>query len=466
MKSLKPIAKLASRIELWSVDRLKPYESNARTHSDEQVEQIAASITEFGFTNPILVDSADGIIAGHGRLMAAKHLGLAQVPVIVLDHLTDEQRRAYILADNKLALNAGWDDKLLAQELAALRDEGFDIGLIGFSNEELADILPDFEELTPDADPDEIPEVQAEAISKPGDVWILGQHKVMCGSATEIDSVQTLCQEEKIDCVWTDPPYGVSYESKNSALAGTGLATIANDTKQGEELRAFLHDAFVSAFTVLKEGGAIYVAHADTEGLSFRAAFASAGLKLSGCLIWRKPALVLGRSDYQWQHEPILYGWKPGAAHNWFGGRKQTTMRELSEYPPLVRTGENEWHLSIGDARYVLTGSDMQIEEVCSSVIFEEKPKDSSLHPTMKPVSLIERMLNNSTKKGQYVLDLFGGSGSTLMACERTGRRARLMELEPRFVDVIVRRWQDYTGKTAVLESTGEPFENPTKAAA
>ncbi len=456
------ISAMADRIELWPVDRLQPYARNARTHSEAQVEQIAASIREFGFTNPILVDSADGIIAGHGRLMAAKRLELGQVPVIVLDHLSEEQRRAYILADNKLALNAGWDEALLAEELEALRADGFDLALTGFSDDELAELLPDGEDEGTGVDPDAIPEPEQKPVSRPGDIWILGDHRLMCGSSTSLADVERLCGGETIDCVWTDPPYGVAYESKNSALAGTALATIANDTKQGEELRAFLHDAFVSAFAVLRPGGPIYVAHADTEGLSFRAAFQSAGFKLSGCLIWRKPALVLGRSDYQWQHEPILYGWKPGAAHSWFGGRKETTLREVDEYPPFLRTGEREWQISVGGAQLVIRGSDISVEEIASSVILEEKPKESSLHPTMKPVRLVERMLVNSTQRGSAVLDLFGGSGTTLIACHLLGRRARLMELEPRFVDVIVRRWQEFTGKMATLEGTSHSFADVT----
>lgn len=444
---------LPSALEVWPVERLKPYERNARTHDAAQVEKIAASITEFGFTNPILVDSADGIIAGHGRLMAAKRLGLAEVPVIVLDHLSDAQRRAYILADNRLALDAGWDEGLLAAELADLQAEGFDLGLTGFNDDEISGLLDQAggEEDGPAGDEDDVPDVPPRPVSRRGDVWILGKHRLICGDSTNLSDIERLVADEPVECLWTDPPYNVAYE-------GTA-GSIKNDDMEDGAFRQFLLDAFVCAFTVMKAGGAAYVAHADTEGYNFRGAFRDAGFKLSGCLIWRKNSLVLGRSDYQWQHEPILYGWKEGAAHRWYGARNKTTMVEF-EGGLFEQIGDRQYQITIGEQTLIVEGDNLTVREARPSVITEEKPKRNAEHPTMKPVPLIERFLLNSTKTGDTVLDLFGGSGSTLIACEKLGRRARLCELDEKFVDVIVRRWQEYTGKAGRLESTGQKFDD------
>ena len=443
---------LPSRIELWHVDRLKPYERNARTHDAAQVKKIAASITEFGFTNPILVDSSDGIIAGHGRLMAAKELGLGEVPVIVLDHLTDAQRRAYILADNRLALDAGWDNEMLAAELTALQADGFDLDLTGFSGEEIDDLLADgADDADQDRDDDAVPETAKRLVSRRGDVWLLGKHRLICGDSTNLSDIERLTAGEQIECLWTDPPYNVAYE-------GTA-GSIKNDDMEDGQFRQFLHDAFVCAFAVMKPGGAAYIAHADTEGYNFRGAFRDAGFKLSGCLIWRKNSLVLGRSDYQWQHEPILYGWKEGAAHRWYGERNKTTMVEF-DGGLFDQIGENQYQITIGEQTLIIEGENLTVREARASVVTEEKPKRNAEHPTMKPVPLIERFLLNSTKRGDTVMDLFGGSGSTLIACEKLGRIARLCELDEKFVDVIVRRWQDYTGKRATLEATGQSYDD------
>ena len=303
------------QIEQLSVKKLLPYARNSRTHSDEQVGQIASSIKEFGFTNPILIDAENQIIAGHGRLMAANRLQMKEVPCIRLSHLSESQKRAYIIADNKLALNAGWDDELLALEIKDLQELDFDVSLLGFSDDELSKIFNDaMEEKEGLTEDDEVPETPKESISKIGDIWKLGDHKVMCGDSTMLAHVESLCSEIEIDCCWTDPPYNVNYE-------GTA-GKIANDNLEDSQFRKFLYDAFVCGFTVMKDGSAIYIAHADTEGYNFRGAMLDAGFKLSGCLIWVKNSLVLGRSDYQWKHEPILYGWKKGAAHNWYSGRK------------------------------------------------------------------------------------------------------------------------------------------------
>jgi DNA modification methylase len=403
---------LPQKLELWPVDRLVPYERNARTHSSEQIAQIAASIQEFGFTNPILVANDDGIIAGHGRLAAAKDLGLKEVPVVVLDHLTPTQRRAYVLADNKLALNAGWDVDMLAAEIEGLQLLEFNLSLLGWSDDELAELMPEVEELPPeDAHEESVPEPPADPVSKPGDVWLLGKHRVMCGDSTSIEAVEQLMDGGKADLLLTDPPYNVAYEGGTSEKL-----TIQNDDMSDEDFRQFLRDVYSAADAVMQPGAVFYIWHADSEGYNFRGAARDVGWQVRQCLIWKKSSLVLGRQDYQWKHEPCLYGWKEGAGHFWGSDRSQTTVLEF------------------------------------------DKPSRNGEHPTMKPVELFQYQLENSTKRGGVVLDLFGGSGTTAIAAHKAGRVARLMELDPRYCDVIVKRWQDFTGKTATLESTGEPF--------
>lgn len=433
--------------------QLVPYARNARTHPAWQIAQIVNSISEFGFTNPILIGGDGVIIAGHGRLAAAQQMGLEKVPVIRLDHLTPAQQRALVIADNKIAENAGWDEELLRLELAALHDDGFDLDVLGFSEEEmdrLLDFAPDDETLpAAPGDPDHVPAPDPVYTSKPGDIWILGDHRLMCGDSTSQVDVAELCDGDPVDCVWTDPPYNVNYE-------GTA-GKIQNDNMEAGAFRRFLVDAFAAAFSVMRAGAPIYVAHADTEGLAFRKAFADAGFKLSGCLVWVKPSLVLGRSDYQWRHEPILYGWKPGAGHSWYGGRANTTVIEhKGESVRIMPDGSVQ--IDVGGQVVVVEGEKLTMRSVDSSVIRADKPAKNADHPTMKPVQLIKDMLANSSVGGDSVLDLFGGSGSTLIACQEMGRKARLMELDPRFVDVIVRRWETFTGKEAVLEADGRTF--------
>jgi DNA modification methylase len=405
---------LAERLELWPIDRLRPYEGNPRTHSADQVAQIAASMVEFGFTNPILVDEADGILAGHGRLMAARELGLGEVPVVRLGHLTAAQKRAYVIADNQLALRAGWNEELLAEELAWLRDETFDLDLLGFDASELEALLTRSEGET-DATEDEVPEPPAEPISKPGDLWLLGDHRVLCGDATVLSDVERVLAGSLADMAWTDPPYNVDYgNSAKDKLRGKDRR-ILNDAL-GDGFGAFLQDACTNILTVTK--GAVYIAMSSSELHTLQTAFTAAGGKWSTFIIWAKNTFTLGRSDYQRQYEPILYGWPAGAEHYWCGARDQ------------------------GD------------------VWFFDKPVKNDLHPTMKPVALIERAIRNSSKRRDIVLDPFGGSGSTLIAAEKTGRQARLVELDPKYVDVIVKRWQDWTGGAATLEGDGRTFED------
>ncbi|MDD3371539.1 MAG: site-specific DNA-methyltransferase [Alphaproteobacteria bacterium] len=399
--------KMAERIELWPLDRLVPYDRNPRTHSEEQLAQIAASIAEFGFLNPILVDTSNGIIAGHGRLEAAKKLALPVVPVVILDHLTEAQRRAYVIADNKLALNAGWDDDILRGELEALEADGFDVNLTGFSDEELADLLEDdgAEGNTDDA---AVPEVPVEPKTKTGDVYVLGNHRLLCGDSTVLANVEKVLDGALADMVFTDPPYNVDYGNTAKDKLRGNDRRIMNDNL-GEGFEAFLYDACVNMVTVCK--GAIYVCMSSSELHTLQKAFVAAGGKWSTFVIWAKNTFTLGRSDYQRQYEPILYGWKQGADHFWCGARDQ------------------------GD------------------VWFVNKSTKNDLHPTMKPVELVERAIRNSSKSRDIVLDCFGGSGSTLIACEKTGRQARLIELDPKYCDVIVQRWEEFTGKKAKLDS-------------
>ena len=390
---------------------LVPYARNSRTHSDEQVAQIMASIREFGFTNPILLDDQNGVIAGHGRILAARKLNIDNVPTITLAGLTDAQRRAYVIADNKLALNAGWDEEMLRVELTELSDLGYDLDLTGFNAEELADLMPT-EENAGLTDEDESPPLRENPVSELGNVWILGNHRVMCGDSLSIDHVETLVGKgHAADMLLTDPPYNVAYEG------GTKDALkIKNDSMGDAEFRQFLRDAFTAANAAMKAGAVFYIWHADSEGYNFRGACVDAGWTVRQCLIWKKQTLVMGRQDYHWKHEPCPYGWKDGAGHLWAADRKQTTILEF------------------------------------------DRPSRSGEHPTMKPVALFEYQMLNNTKGGDIVLDTFGGSGTTVIACEKHGRHARVMELDPNYCDVIVRRWQEFTGQAAVLEATGEPF--------
>lgn len=444
----------ANRHETWPLDRLTPFARNARTHSQLQVSQIAASMRTWGWTMPVLIDEAGGIIAGHGRVMAAPLCGFTEVPVVIAEGWTEEMKRAYVLADNKLTENGGWNREMLAEELASLQASGFDALLTGFSDREIGELL-----LTaPSNDPDDAPPLEAVAVSRPGQIWTLGQHRLACGDSHDAALWARLMDGALADVVWTDPPYNVAYE-------GTA-GRIKNDAMSDAAFLEFLQVAFARLAAVMRPGAAIYVAHADTEGLSFRRAFVEAGLKLASCLIWRKDALVLGRSDYQWIHEPILYGWKPGAAHAFYGGRKQTTVEAWANGRGIQQLDDGRWAIPFGDSLLVVAG-DAQLLETPTTAVFVERPRRSAEHPTMKPVSLVERHLSMSARPGAVVVDAFGGSGSTLIAADRQGMCARVVELDPRFVDVIIRRWQTLTGLVAV-DQDGRPFsdDKPTNPVA
>ena len=406
-------------VQQIALEQLVPYARNARTHSDSQVAQIAGSIAEFGFVNPVLVGGDNIIIAGHGRVMAAKKLGLQTVPTIKLDHLTENQRRALVIADNKIAENAGWDEELLRLELQNLADEDFDLDLLGFDDVELDDLLASLDDDEAAALDENIPEVQENPVSRSGDIWIMGEHRLLCGDSTSEADMKKLMGGELADMVFTDPPYNVNYgdtakdklRSKGGAKAGR---KIMNDNL-GDDFEAFLTAACKNMLAHTK--GALYICMSSSELDTLQSAFRNAGGKWSTFIIWAKNTFTLGRSDYQRQYEPILYGWKDGNDRYWCGARDQ------------------------GD------------------VWFYNKPQKNDLHPTMKPVDLVVRGIKNSSKTLDIVLDPFGGSGSTLIAAEHTGRQARLIELDPKYVDVIVRRWQEMTGLQATLSGTDQEFK-------
>lgn len=388
------------KLETVPVDKLRPNAKNPRTHSDSQIEELRASIREFGFLNPLLIDGKYNVIAGHGRLKAALLEGMTELPCVSIEGLTKTQIKAYTIADNKLALNAGWNDDWLKADLTELKDDGFDLNTIGFSDDEFNDLM--YEEPEPEEDDFNIEEELASpARTAPGDVWQLDQHRVMCGDSTSQEQVDKLMNGKKADLIVTDPPYNVDYEG------GTGLK-IKNDNMGDTEFRSFLTAAFKCMISTTKAGGAIYCFHAIMETHWVIPSLREAGWHIPQCLIWVKNALVMGRQDYQWMHEPILYGWKPGASHYFVNERNNTT------------------------------------------VINEDKPRRNAEHPTMKPIVLCARLIENSSKPKQLVQDLFGGSGSVLIAAEQLDRACYTMELDTKYCDVIIKRWEEYTGKKAV----------------
>jgi DNA modification methylase len=408
-----PPAWPADAVERRPVASLVPYARNARTHSPQQVEQLAASIREFGWTVPVVIDEESNIIAGHGRVLAAQRLGLAEVPVVVARGWSEAQRRAYLLADNRLPLSAGWDLGLLRIELGELRSLGADLGLTGFGELEIERLLG----ADRDEDIDRAPDPPSVPVSKRGDLWICGDHRVLCGDAADVADYQRLLAGGQADMTFTDPPYNVDYANTPKDKQRGKSRPILNDNL-GAAFHAFLVAACRNILT--STSGAIYICMSSSELDTLQWAFREAGGWWSTFIIWAKHTFTLGRSDYQRQYEPILYGWKEGAERHWCGARDQGDV----------------WTF--------------------------DKPSRNDLHPTMKPVALAERAIRNSSKAGDVVLDPFGGSGTTLIACQRTGRRGRLIELDPKYVDVIVQRWQSVSGAEATLEETGETFGEVT----
>lgn len=402
--------KFNAAIQHVPIDTVIPYANNAKKHTVEQIDKLASMIAEYGHDVPIVIDGDNVIIKGHGRFLACKKLGMETVPVIVRDDLTPAQVKAARIADNKIA-ESEWDEDLLRLELSELDDLGFDLDLTGFDDFDLGEFDDDVTSLDDDADLDSVPEPPEIPISKRGDVWLCGKHRVMCGDSTSLEDAARLMDGGLADLLITDPPYNVAY------TGGTADAlTIQNDDMSDGDFRQFLRDVYSTADSVMKDGASFYIWHADSEGYNFRGAAHDIEWKIRQCLIWVKNTLVLGRQDYHWKHEPCLYGWKDGAAHYWGNDRTQTTVLEFN------------------------------------------KPARNGIHPTMKPVELFQYQIENSSKKGDTVLDLFGGSGTTMIACEKTNRAARLMELDEKYCDVIVRRWQEITGKEAVLECNGTSF--------
>lgn len=389
------MGRTTTEMQLVDINRLIPYVNNARTHNAQQIVKLRSSLREFGFINPVIIDRDYNVIAGHGRIMAAREEGITEVPCVFVDYLTEAQKKAYILADNRMALDAGWDEEMLRVELEALQAEDIDLGLTGFDEKELAAFF-DTADDAQDDDYDVDAELQNPTFSKAGDVWILGNHRLVCGDSTKAETYDVLMDGRKANLVVTDPPYNVNYEGS--------AGKIKNDNLANDQFYQFLFDAFACMERVMADDASIYVFHADTEGLNFRKAFTDAGFYLSGTCIWKKQSLVLGRSPYQWQHEPILFGWKKAGKHQWYSDRRQTTIWEF------------------------------------------DKPSRNGDHPTMKPVPLVAYPIKNSSMSNCIVLDPFGGSGSTLIACEQTGRICHTIELDEKYCDVIVKRYIEQVG--------------------
>ncbi|EJU90077.1 adenine methyltransferase [Enterococcus faecalis EnGen0351] len=383
-------------IKVQKTEDLIPYEKNPR-HNEEAITAVAKSIEKFGFKVPIVVDASNVIVNGHTRLKAAKYLGLKEVPTIIADDLTPEQIKAFRLADNKVGEIATWDEELLNAELDELADLDFDMTEFGF---DLPDIEGEEVEVIEDEFEEELP---AEPISKLGDIYQLGRHRLMCGDSTNSLEVEKLMGNKKADLLITDPPYNVAYEGK-----GKEALTIKNDSKETNEFHSFLYEAFSAAINNMKLGSSFYVWYASSEVVNFHTALEEAGFLVKQELIWNKNSMVLSRQDYHWKHEPCLYGWASGGSHSWYSDRKQTTILNF------------------------------------------DRPTVNKEHPTMKPVALFDYQIKNSSKRGDCILDLFGGSGTTLIACEQNEREAYLMELDPRYVDVIIARWEAFTGEVAV----------------
>ena len=393
------MGKHTTEMKMVETSKLIPYVNNARTHSQEQVNKLRGSLREFGFINPVIIDSDFNVIAGHGRLMAAKEEGIEEVPCVLVDYLTEAQKKAYILADNRYAQDAGWDEELLRLEIEALEGMDFDVSLTGFDDQEIADLFADGESTGAEDDDFDLSDaLEKAAFVERGDVWQVGRHRLMCGDATSPEDVATLMDGKKANLIITDPPYNVAFESSD------GLS-IKNDKMENDKFYEFLLAAFKNMAEHLEKGGSAYVFHADTEGLNFRKAFIDAGFHLSGCCIWVKNSLVLGRSDYQWQHEPVLYGFLQNGKHYWSknAGRSQTTI----------------WNF--------------------------DKPKKNKNHPTSKPLDLLAYPIGNSSQENAIVIDTFGGSGSTLMTCEQTNRICHTMELDEKYASVILRRYVEDT---------------------
>lgn len=455
---------MPGEISMRLVEELLPYAKNSRNHSDGQVETLAKNIKRFGWTNPVLVADS-GIIAGHGRILAAKKLGLVRVPCIDLSHLSADDRRALVISDNRIAEMATWSLEDLKVETDYLREVGFDLEAdLGFAEDDLAGLLAGLtlpEEDNP-VDPDAVPDVPKVPVSVHGDVWCIGEHRVMCGSSLDAADWDRLMAGEQAQVVWTDPPYNVDIGGKNDSMAKARggknkTGAILNDKMGDTAFYDFLLGMFRCVIDVMEPGAPIYVFHADSEGINFRTAFRDAGFKAQGAIVWNKNSLVLGRFDHQQRTEPCLYGWRPGAAHKWYGGRKVTNVLDLGDDNPFVQREDGRWAFKVGDQVLVVDG-EVSIEVLATDMIHVPKPAKSELHPTMKPTELVRRQLANSSRRGDVVADAFGGSGSTGVAAHQLHLKSRLMELDPKYVDVICLRMAAFTGLPVTHFVTGEAF--------
>ncbi len=438
-------------IEYIPIDKITPDEKNAKEHPQEQIEQIKKSIEDNGMNDPIAIWGKKNIIVeGHGRLMALKELGHTEVPVIRLDHLTDNQRKAYALIHNKTTMNSGFNEDILNEILQELAEVGIDMDVFGFEG---FDIEEDDTEAQEDFYEPELPE---QPKAKRGDIYQLGSHRLMCGDSTDEADVEKLLDGEEMDLCLTDPPYNVNYGEKVESLSKVSKekghdvfsysngsresSTIENDNMDDESFYNFLFNFYTQMMNSLKPGGVFYICHADSEGYNFRKALKDAGGRMRQTLIWVKPHFVMGRQDYHWRHEPILYGWKEGAGHYYIDDRTQNTVWE--DKPDIDNMKKEEMKQLLKEI--------YEEDRISTSAIHEAKPTVSELHPTMKPIKLMGRFIKNSAKPGEKVIDFFGGSGSTLIACEQLNRTCYTMEYDPKYVDVIIDRWEALTGQKAV----------------
>ena len=452
---------MTEKFEALNPRELRAHPANSRRHPAHQIAALVRGFREFGFQGVVIVDEANTILAGHGRVQAAIEAGIPQVPAKRVLGWSETKKRAFVIADNQLALASEWDEEQLGRELRALMDaEDVELSALGFADQQLNELIAASSTATDGdqvawSEADAVPETPAPAqtVSVLGDLWHCGDHRVLCGDSTSVAALQRLVGDDRLDLWITDPPYNVDYQG------GTKDALqILNDSMDDARFRQFLAAAYRAADAVLKEGASFYIWHADGEqGFNFRAAARDVGWQIRQCIIWRKHSLVMGRQDYQWQHEPCLYGWKAGAAHRWYGGRKQTSVATIGALSPFVQLDERRWQVSV-DGRILIVEGDAQVSDATPTVMKEAKPRRNGEHPTMKPVALFERQILNSTPVGALVGDSFGGSGTTLIASEITARRARVAELDPRYVDVIVRRWQEFTGQEARLDGDGDTF--------
>ena len=425
------------------VDKIIPYKQNPRKN-DDAVNIVKKSLKEFGFQQPLVLDANYEIVVGHTRYNAALKLGMNEIPCILAEHLSNEQIKAYRIMDNKSAEYSKWNTDLLTKEIIELLESDYDISLTGFTQNELKDmdINVDLDDLASQglSDEDDVPEISGEYVNKVGDVWMMGEHRLMCGDSTDKATVTKLMNGQRADMVFTDPPYNVAVEQS--------AGTIMNDDMDAEDFKDFLAETYKRYYENMKLGAVIYVAHSEAERASFTKEFVDAGFKLAQNLIWNKQHAVISRQDYNWKHEPILYGWKEGAGHYYCEDFTQTTV--IENKPDYNRMEKNE----------LIEVIKKMTENFTATVIDFDKPNKSELHPTMKPVGLVQRLIQNSSKQDWLVLDLFGGAGSTLIASVKAKRKCYMMELDPRFADVIIERWQKYTGKEAIHESTNKKYND------